>query len=673
MVQKEVKRKTRQYTVAAVLSALVLVSMVYIFGAAPIVFPSQAPFASAMKTFSSTQEIVNYLNTNSQSAVYGGGPLDNKFFGQRAAIPAPVTQGTGNFGSSSNEYAPQSTDLATTGSYSTTNVQVNGVDEADTVKTDGQYIYTASTSQSTYYLYDSFSQSQVNAVYILNADPANAKVVSKITLGNNTEPAGLFLSSDGNRLVVLASKYQIYAYSPRANVDAMMPMLLSYSSDVYTYINIYDVSNKADPVLTRNLTVSGSYFNSRMIGNNVYAVVSQPAVVYNNLVTLPTAYLDSNGNAVASPSSIYYADSNSSSFTFTSFYGVNIGDDTVQPTNMTVMMGGASTMYVSPSNMYITYPDYDQSSGAYTSIYRVAINGLQLNLQAEGSVPGNTINQYAMDEYNGYFRIATNWYGTDGQSNNVYVLNSDLNVTGKLEGLAPNENLHSVRFMGDKCYLVTFMKTDPLFVIDLSQPSSPRVLGELVIPGYSDYLHPYDETHLIGVGKDAADSGYSDFAWYQGIKVSLFDVSDVNNPAQLANFSIGDRGTDSPVLSDPKAFLFDKSKSLLVIPVSLAVVSEVDKQQYGASAYGQTVWQGAYVFSISVDGGLTLRGTVTHLDPSLLDSQGHIRNSNDYWSTQNSWITRSLYIGNVLYTVSSGEVKLSSLSDLSTIASVNLN
>ncbi len=334
--------------------------------------------------------------------------------------------------------------------------------------------------------------------------------------------------------------------------------LVSYQSDVYTFINIYDVSNKANPTLTRNFTFSGSYFNSRMIGNNVYAVVSQPAMVYNGLVTLPAVYEGKN-TYDAAPSSIYYADMNDTSYSFTSFYGLNILDDASQPTNMTVMMGGASTMYVSPDNIYVTYPEWDQTIGQYTSIYRVKLNGLQLTFEAQGSVPGSVLNQYSMDEYSGNFRIATNWYG-ETQISNVYILNPELSVTGKLEGLAPNENLHSVRFMGNKCYLVTFQKTDPLFVIDLSQPNNPTVLGELKIPGYSDYLHPYDESHLIGVGKEAVEAQEGDFAWYQGLKIALFDVGDVSNPKQLSNYVIGDRGTDSAALVDPKAFLFDKSK-----------------------------------------------------------------------------------------------------------------
>jgi uncharacterized secreted protein with C-terminal beta-propeller domain len=450
-----------------------------------------------------------------------------------------------------------------------------------------------------------------------------------------------------------------------------MPMIMPYyQSDVYTFINVYDVSNKASPVLTRNFTVSGSYFNSRMINNNVYVVISQPAMIYNDLVTLPAVYEGKNAYS-ASPSTIYYVDMVDSSYSFTSFYGLNILDDTQQPTNMTVMMGGASTMYVSPESIYVTYPDWDQNLGQFTSIYRVRINGLKLTFEAEGSIPGSVLNQYSMDEYNGNFRIATNWYG-ETQISSVYVLNSNLNVTGKLEGLAPNENLHSVRFMGDKCYLVTFLKTDPLFAIDLSQPENPKLLGELKIPGYSDYLHPYDETHLIGVGKEAVEAEQGDFAWYQGLKLSLFDVTNVNNPNQLSNYVIGDRGTDSAALTDPKAFLFNKEKGLLVIPINLAVVSDANKQQ-GKSAYGDMVWQGAYVFGISIDSGFVLKGKVTHLDgPAISDQGNYYVNGIPIWDSQNQWITRSLYIDNTLYTFSNAEVNLTNLNDMTQTAQISL-
>jgi uncharacterized secreted protein with C-terminal beta-propeller domain len=186
------------------------------------------------------------------------------------------------------------------------------------------------------------------------------------------------------------------------------------------------------------------------------------------------------------------------------------------------------------------------------------------------------------------------------------------------------------------------------------------VLGELKIPGYSDYLHPYDETHLIGVGKHTVEADEGDFAWYQGVKISLFDVSDVANPKQIANYTIGDRGTDSPILTDHKAFLFDKEKALLVIPVSVA---EIDASQYpsGVSswAYGNTVWQGAYVFSVSLD-GFTLKSRVTHLE------------SGDNVYNTDLWVKRSLYIENVLYTVSDKKIKMTSLQNLEPINEIKL-
>ncbi len=668
MVQKEVKRKTSIYGTVAILSAVILISAIYVFGTSPSILPSSQPIsAGGLKTFSSMTDLKNYLNETSINY------LPQMYWG--------------NFGEASPKLAaPTASTNGATADYSTTNIQVAGVDEADTVKTDGQYIYTLSTTQNSYYYLGANSQA-INNVYIVKADPQNAKVVSKIVLDNDSSPVGLFLNPNNSRLVVLSNKYLSYqSYIAPTNGIAIIP----YYSDVSTSVSIFDISNKADPILTRNFTVSGSYIDSRMIGNYLYTVTSQNAFIYNGAVSVPAVY--NNGVAyAASPTSIYYADMNqSNSYSFTSFYGLDVSNNQQQPTNMTVLMSGASTMYVSTDNIYVTYPNWINETEV-TSIYRVKIDGLQLTLEAQGSVPGYTINQYALDEYGGNLRIATNVQSglvavpfTDigstqsTQSNNIYILNENLSVIGSLEGLANGENLHSVRFIGDRGYLVTFMRTDPLFVIDLSQPTHPTVLGELKIPGYSDYLHPYDETHLIGVGKEAVDSNQGDFAWYQGLKLSLFDVSNVNNPVQLSNFIIGDRGTDSPALTDPKAFLFDASKNLLVIPVSLALVGNATLQQiqqYGqsaASAYGTTVWQGAYVFSLSLDGGFTLKGTITHLDPSLLNSQGHLNNPNDYYNTQNQLITRSLYIGNTLYTISNSEVKLNSLTDLSQIAQVNL-
>ena len=186
------------------------------------------------------------------------------------------------------------------------------------------------------------------------------------------------------------------------------------------------------------------------------------------------------------------------------------------------------------------------------------------------------------------------------------------------------------------------------------------------ITGYSDYLHPYDENHVIGIGKETIATEEGDFAWYQGLKISLFDVSDVQNPKVVGQYEIGDRGTDSPVLQDHKAFLFDRSKNLLVIPVSVAEI-DAAKYPYGVPpyAYGDYVWQGAYVFNISLEKGLELKGRITHCgDANPVQSW--------YYYSSPCSIERSLYIGNILYTISDAEVKLNSLGDLSEIKVVDL-
>ena len=454
-----------------------------------------------------------------------------------------------------------------------------GVDEADTVKTDGQYIYTTSTTQSStiiplayggasYYNTQSVSS---NNVYIIKADSQNPQVISKISLGNDTEPAGLYLSGDGSKLVVLASKYQTFSVD-QTYPPASMPMIPSYvmlpgyDANVYTFIYVYDVSNKAAPVLDRNFTVSGSYFNSRMIGDYIYAVVSQPAEVTNNVVPLPAIY-NGDSQTIIPATSIYYTDCvQPSYYTFTSFFGINVENSTEQPSNLTITMGDANAMYVSQNNMYLTYPTWT-NNGEYTSIYRVAINGSQLVFQAASNVTGYTINQYSMDENGAYFRIATNSYNKVSQ-NNLYVLNAtDLSTVGKLEGISQDENLYAARFIGDRCYLVTFKQTDPFFIIDLSNPTSPKVAGQLKIPGYSSFLQPYDENHVIGFGMVGTVTADGET---QMLKLALFDVSDINNPTQVATYTVQGNYSSSLALNDPKAILFDLQKQLLVIPVSIS-------------------------------------------------------------------------------------------------------
>jgi len=624
-VQKQIKKSAFLYGMTAILLATVLVSLCYQLGYLPqIELPKAFSF---MPTFASYDELRDFLKTRS-TAQYGypyystnGGRF--LFDGTQVFSPATKADSSQIEGSV----------------HSSTNVQVTGVDEADIVKTDGEYIYLLTG----------------NNVSIIKAYPPDeARLLCTITL-NDISPAGIFVN--GDRLAVLGSNYSTiegpYLYSTT-----------TYINEVVTYLELYDISNRTDPTLIKTFTTSGEYLNSRMIGDYVYLVAGQPAYyrievfpgVSVDKVNLPRIGTTSNAKEV-SASEIYYSNVTDQYFTFTTIAALNIENVTQDPSSKTLMIGGTSTMYVSLTDIYVTYTTYDQQ----TSIYRIHVENGTITPEAQGKVPGHVLNQFSMDQYGDYFRVATTTSGL--QHSNVYVLDMNLSIVGRLESIAPGENFHSARFMNNKCYLVTFMMTDPLFVIDLSNPAMPTELGNLTISGYSDYLHPYDENHLIGIGKETTASGQGYFAWYQGVKISLFDVSNVNHPVQIANYTIGDRGTDSPVLSDHRAFLFDKSKDLLVIPV---LEAKVDQSQYPygqvpAGAYGQPVWQGAYVFNITIESGLVLRGKISHLEngAAIYDS--------DYY------VQRSLYIENVLYTISDKKVKLNSLEDLALIKEIEIS
>jgi uncharacterized secreted protein with C-terminal beta-propeller domain len=249
-----------------------------------------------------------------------------------------------------------------------------------------------------------------------------------------------------------------------------------------------------------------------------------------------------------------------------------------------------------------------------------------------------------MDEYNEFFRVATTEW-TSESKNSLFILDMDLNIVGSLENIAPGETIYSARFISDRCYLVTFQQIDPFFVIDLANPYEPKILGELEIPGFSGYLHPYDENHIIGVGKQDTN-----------VKLSLFDVTDVSAPIELVlPYIVQSDWSDTTVLMDHKAFLFDKSKELLALPISINSFVMTEEDYYTSS-----FWQGEYVFDINLIDGFVLKGNVTHQGDSV-----------DQWDS-GYWVKRALYIDDVLYTISDRKIKMNSLEDLSFINEIEL-
>jgi inhibitor of cysteine peptidase len=420
--------------------------------------------------------------------------------------------------------------------------------------------------------------------------------------------------------------------------------------------------------LQRELSADGQYVSSRMIGDYAYVVINEPVYEEEGELNLPKIHFGGNETEIPA-TDIYYSNVSDYYYMYTTIMAINTRTDDQEPTYETILLGASSTLYVSLNNIYLTFPVWGTDilgrevwDSPRTSIHRIHIEGAEIDYVSSGEIPGMVLNQFSMDEYDGYFRVATTTYG-ETTENHVNILDMDLNIVGSLEDLAPGETIYSARFMGERGYLVTFKQVDPLFVIDLSDPSHPRELGYLKVTGYSDYLHPYDENHIIGIGKETTDAG--EFAWYQGVKISIFDVSDVSNPQEIDKLEIGDRGSDSPVLWDHKAFLFDKSRNLLVMPI---LVAEVDQSEYPEGvpswAYGEPVWQGAYIFDISLDGGISLQGRITHIEDTADPEQEY------YYSP--FVVERSLYIGDVLYTISQAKIKMNNLENLDYINEVEL-
>jgi len=648
----------------------------------------------ALNKFSSYEELKTFLETASSLPnnywFRGGEPmLESGDFSAQVTTPEPAPS------------VPVEPSQTADSDYSKTNIQVEGVDEADIVKTDGEYIYIVSGG---------------NITIVKAYPPEEARVVSRISLDGGI--TGIFIN--GDKLAVFETEYGIYPLyesgvvydsgssseevneptvddepssvpepqngstpddEPRVPepTEPTEPIVEPAIPIVYepptTSIKVYDISNKENPVLTRNFSVDGNYFSARMIEDYVYVVTTQYTFFIETDVFLPRVHSD-NETEVIPADDIYYYNFSDTSYSFTTIIALNIQNDAQEPTHETILLGSTSTIYVSQNNIYLTFPDYtwQENETMKTTIQRIKIEKESITFAAQGEVPGYVLNQFSMDEHNGYFRIATttnnfNWrtFAEEATSkNNVYVLDMNLNVVGKLEDLAPGEQIYSARFMGDRCYVVTFRNIDPLFVIDLTDPTAPKVLGQLKVTGYSGYLHPYDENHIIGIGKETEYEAKEDFSWYQGVKISLFDVSDVSNPVELAKYEIGDRGTNSPVLDDHKALLFDKEKNLLVIPV---LVAEMDPTQYDGEppswAHDEYVWQGAYIFDISLD-GLELRGRITHMEDTDLLKLGY------YFGSDYS-VQRTLYIDNVLYTISRMKVKMNSLETLAEINQVELS
>jgi uncharacterized secreted protein with C-terminal beta-propeller domain len=559
---------------------------------------------------------------------------------------------------------------AVAGEATGTNTQVAGVDEADLVKSDGTYLYLVTNGRL----------AVVRAARALpGGETAPLELVSLVDLGDDSfVPSELHLYGSLVVVVGMSYDYSFLTDPPveAARVASLMPI---WAGTARTVLRIYDVSVPEEPSLVRELEVEGTHLASRRIGQYLYVLAraypwldaaletrrraAAPGLVPKVGDSLDEGSRDLRPGEVSCLPGCYEA-----SYLVVAAVDLASAEGEFVPH---AFLGGGNIVYASATNLYVAASSWfwrpmlvlaDDGTVAETpeqetvTLFRFELDGTNVRFAARGSAPGRVLNQFGMDEHEGVFRIATTFYPnvwTDAaETSGVYTYDLGFGRLGAIEGLAPGERIYAARFLGDRCYLVTFETIDPLFVIDLADPAAPAVLGELEVPGYSAYLHPVGPNHLIGLGKDVQMvqtpwSGEEGVPMEQGLKLALFDVTDVTQPVEVDAELIGVRGSHSEALYDHHAFLYDAERQLVAFPCTIReFIDPPDPEEFWW--WGDFVFQGVVAYGLDLATGFERRGAVTHME------EGTVEVWDAPWERT---VRRALVAGELLHTVSEGMVK----------------
>jgi hypothetical protein len=550
-----------------------------------------------------------------------------------------------------------------------TNNQVDGVDEADIVKNDGAYVYLAMNG----------------ALRIVDAEHARLLSVTRLpgTARNmllERDRAVVFLSiGDG------AGQACTYAYDCRFAGDGTSTRIL-----------VFDVKDRAHPKTVRRIDASGSLMAARRIGDAVHVVVadndSQAPEYETWLDDLPDcSSKDSVGETWArfeklkrdNERKIRAAQPRFPTLTdrgakrelceimhtpladgeaFTSVLSFDLDDDKA-PVQAATIQSRPGAVFASEHGLYLSvvhrrtaitdtvgWYRFYASEKELSDVHKFTIGTKAESTRYVGSgvVPGHVLNQFAMDEWHDYLRVATSSGRVPDPSveSTVSVLaeteSGSLVRVGAVEHVAPSEDIRAVRFDGDRAYVVTFKKTDPLFVLDLRRPDQPAILGELKLPGFSTYLHRIDPTHLLSIGYDADDQG--SFAFFDGILLQLFDVTKPTEPVLLHREKIGTRGSSSAATTDHLAFTYLGERKLLALPMTIC-------DGGGGGTFGDRVtFSGLLVYRVALDEGFTRLGGISHGTAGA--------SCRLWWSDGRSMVKRSLFIDDRVFSISSTAMKV---------------
>jgi inhibitor of cysteine peptidase len=584
------------------------------------------------------------------------------------------------------QVAANETDTATAGAgadqagYSGTNLQEAGVDESEMIKTDGNYLYIASS----------------NAVRIVSAvPPGTLQKVQPVTV--NGQVNSIYLH-DG--LLAVLYRPSDGEGEPWRKDDAGIGIGMPYWIPVQekTGILLVDVSQPESPQTIKDIQVDGYFVSSRLTEGRLHVITQflpdlpplkiwydgskadKTAVTTSNESTLSSLTLDelipsctvydSTGAIIREGRAIKTADIIRPETTAGGSLVSMITIDVENPANDFTSVGFVADVhhvYASTDSLYLIstlyhYPDVavdddsvvsSDAATFETQIYKFNLKSQPIAYSAEGKVPGELLNSFSLGEYKEVLRVAAGTGNTwDGTSeNHVYCLKENLGkleVVGAIHGIAPGERLYSARFMGDRGFLVTFVQVDPLFTLDLSDPTNPTIVGELKVPGYSTYLHPLNDNYLLALGQET--SSEDDSVRVSGLQLSIFDISDFANPKLIHSQTIGDQGTYSEALYNHKALTFWAEKNLISLPVNLYEYSESPENSWD---YGANTFNGVYIYRLTDEYDLNLLGRIELSD---------LDNPDGAWYGL-SWC-RGVFIDNFIYAATPTGVKAAPIDNI---------
>ena len=439
-------------------------------------------------------------------------------------------------------------------SHSDTNVRTEGVGEGDVVKTDGKYLYIMS----------------MDKVQILNIESEEMKQVGTISMDANDYLIEIYLKDE--KLVCV--------YARTTDETDSQGVVRSVT---HTVAEVFDVSNPEKPKSLGEMSQSGSFHTMRVSGDYVYLLSTFYADISGSKNDVSSYVPEVQGKVM--DSSYILLPQQEKGRVYTVVTSFSLKDPTEQIDHL-AFFGDGSQCYVSENNIYVYDTIYDAkvSPVTQTEIRKVSYKNGELDGTGDVVIDGMVNDSFSIDEYNGYLRVVTTIRENDDTSggvnpllrtdsasntgsqgadstNALYILDKDLKETGKLDNLAEDERVYSARFMGDTCYFVTYKQVDPLFSVDLSDPKKPKVLGELKIPGFSDYLHPYGDGLLLGIGMDVEEDGTT----VNGVKLSMFDISDPKDVKEVAK-TVLEECYSTDVSYNYRAAFVDTEKNLIGFP-----------------------------------------------------------------------------------------------------------